>query len=73
MHPMQDEMRCIRFGNLGRICQLKPKGLTLLTFSTLSFFYTMALRFPEANLIFLSNEMNAAVVKGNRDWNWRDE
>ncbi len=43
------------------------------TSDTSSFFYTMALRFPEANLIFLSNEMNAAVFKGNRDWNWRDE
>jgi glyoxylase-like metal-dependent hydrolase (beta-lactamase superfamily II) len=43
------------------------------TSDTASFFYTMALRFPEANLIFLSNEMNAAVFKGNRDWNWRDE
>jgi glyoxylase-like metal-dependent hydrolase (beta-lactamase superfamily II) len=37
-----------------------------------SFFYAMALRFPEANLIFLSNEMNAAVFKGGRDWNWAD-
>ena len=43
------------------------------TTDTAAFFYAMALRFPQANLIFLSNEMNAAVFKGNRDWNWRDE
>ena len=43
------------------------------TTDTASFFYAMALRFPDANLIFLSNEMNAAVFKGGRDWNWRDE
>jgi glyoxylase-like metal-dependent hydrolase (beta-lactamase superfamily II) len=43
------------------------------TSDTASFFYNMAMRFPEANLIFLSNEMNAAVFKGGRDWNWRDD
>jgi glyoxylase-like metal-dependent hydrolase (beta-lactamase superfamily II) len=45
----------------------------LKTKDTAAFFYAMAMRFPEANLIFLSNEMNAAVFKGARDWNWRDE
>jgi len=43
------------------------------TKDTAAFFYAMAMRFPEANLIFLSNEMNAAVFKGGRDWDWRDE
>lgn len=43
------------------------------TTDTAAFFYAMALRFPDANLLFLSNEMNAAVFKGGRDWNWRDE
>ncbi|MCX7911888.1 MAG: MBL fold metallo-hydrolase [Dehalococcoidales bacterium] len=43
------------------------------THDTASFFYAMAMRFPQANLIFLSNEMNAAVFKGGRDWNWREE
>jgi glyoxylase-like metal-dependent hydrolase (beta-lactamase superfamily II) len=43
------------------------------TKDTGAFFYAMATRFPEANLIFLSNEMNSAVFKGGRDWNWRDE
>ena len=43
------------------------------TADTSDFFYAMAMRFPDANLIFLSNEMNAAVFKGGRDWNWRDE
>jgi glyoxylase-like metal-dependent hydrolase (beta-lactamase superfamily II) len=43
------------------------------TNDTASFFYAMAMRFPDANLLFLSNEMNAAVFKGGRDWNWRDE
>ena len=42
------------------------------TTDTASFFLAMALRFPQANLIFLSNEMNAAVFKGGRDWEWRD-
>lgn len=37
-----------------------------------SFFLAMALRYPDANLLFLSNEMNAAVFKGGRDWEWRD-
>lgn len=37
------------------------------------FYYAMAERFPEADLIHLSNEMNANVFKGNRDWHWREE
>jgi glyoxylase-like metal-dependent hydrolase (beta-lactamase superfamily II) len=37
------------------------------------FFLAMAKRFSDANLIFLSNEMNAAVFKGGRDWRWQDE
>jgi hypothetical protein len=37
------------------------------------FFYAMAMRYPDANLIFLSNEMNSAVFKGGRQWDWRDE
>jgi glyoxylase-like metal-dependent hydrolase (beta-lactamase superfamily II) len=43
------------------------------TKDTGAFFYAMATRFPEANLIFLSNEMNSAVFKGGRDWNWRED
>ncbi|HEY96867.1 MAG TPA: MBL fold metallo-hydrolase [Dehalococcoidia bacterium] len=43
------------------------------TDDTEAFFYAMALRYPDANLLFLSNEMNAAVFKGGRDWNWREE
>ncbi|MFA5308431.1 MAG: MBL fold metallo-hydrolase [Dehalococcoidales bacterium] len=43
------------------------------TKTTGDFFYAMAMRYPDANLLFLSNEMNSAVFKGNRDWNWRDE
>ena len=43
------------------------------TETTGDFFYNMALRFPDANLIFLSNEMNSAVFKGGRDWEWRDD
>jgi glyoxylase-like metal-dependent hydrolase (beta-lactamase superfamily II) len=43
------------------------------TKTTGDFFYAMAIRFPEANLIFLSNEMNSAVFKGGRDWNWRED
>ena len=42
------------------------------TQKTGDFFLNMALRFPQANLLFLSNEMNAAVFKGGRDWEWRD-
>ena len=38
-----------------------------------SFYYAMAERFPEANLLHLSNEMNANVFKGGRDWHWREE
>jgi len=43
------------------------------TEDTASFFYAMAMHFPDANLIFLSNEMNAAVFKGGRDWDWRED
>ena len=38
-----------------------------------SFYYAMAERFPEANLLHLSGEMNANVLKGDRDWHWREE
>jgi glyoxylase-like metal-dependent hydrolase (beta-lactamase superfamily II) len=43
------------------------------TETTGDFFLNMALHFPGSNLVFLSNEMNAAVFKGGRDWEWRDE
>ena len=36
-----------------------------------SFYYAMVKHFPEANL-FISNEMNANVFKGDMDWNWRE-
>ena len=35
------------------------------------FYYAMAERFPQAWLLHLSNEMNANVLKGDRDWRWR--
>jgi glyoxylase-like metal-dependent hydrolase (beta-lactamase superfamily II) len=35
------------------------------------FYYAMAERFPQAHLLHLSNEMNANVFKGGRDWHWR--
>jgi len=37
------------------------------------FFYVMAKRFPEANLLFLSDEMNSNVFKGDMDWDWRED
>ena len=36
------------------------------------FYYAMDRRFPHANLGSLSNEMNANVFKGGRDWHWRE-
>jgi len=36
-----------------------------------NFYYAMIQRFPEANL-FISNEMNAGVFKGGKNWNWRE-
>ena len=42
------------------------------THDVAEFFYTMFQYFPEANLLQLSNEMNAQVFKGGKDWNWRD-
>jgi glyoxylase-like metal-dependent hydrolase (beta-lactamase superfamily II) len=42
------------------------------TKETGEFFLVMAKRFPDANLIFLSNEMNSAVFKGGRDWHWQE-
>ena len=35
------------------------------------FYYAMVKRFPDANL-FISNEMNSNVFKGDMDWNWRE-
>jgi hypothetical protein len=35
------------------------------------FYYAMAERYPQAHLVHLSNEMNANVLKGDRDWHWR--
>jgi hypothetical protein len=41
---------------------------------TVAEFYTaMAERFKYAHLCHLSNEMNANVLKGDRDWHWREE
>jgi glyoxylase-like metal-dependent hydrolase (beta-lactamase superfamily II) len=37
------------------------------------FYYEMNARFPQANLIQKSNEMNANVFKAGRDWHWREE
>jgi len=37
------------------------------------FYYAMAERFRGAHLVHLSNEMNANVLKGDRDWHWREE
>jgi hypothetical protein len=37
------------------------------------FYMAMAERFPKAHLVHLSNEMNANVFKGGRDWHWREE
>jgi len=41
--------------------------------SVAGLYYAMAERFPGANLVHLSNEMNANVLKGDRDWHWREE
>ncbi len=43
------------------------------TDSVAEFYYAMAERFPYAHLCHLSNEMNANVFKGDRDWHWREE
>ena len=37
------------------------------------FFYHMFKRFPEATLLALSNEMNAEVFKGGREWSWGED
>ncbi|MCI8594370.1 MAG: MBL fold metallo-hydrolase [Oscillospiraceae bacterium] len=37
-----------------------------------SFYYAMAQRFPNANL-FISNDMNSGVFKGNVEWNWNED
>jgi len=43
------------------------------TSTVAEFYYAMNERFPQANLIQKSNEMNANVFKGNRDWHWKEE
>jgi glyoxylase-like metal-dependent hydrolase (beta-lactamase superfamily II) len=37
------------------------------------FFYAMSMRYQGSIINYLSNEMNAAVFKGGRDWNWRED
>ncbi|MCF0121178.1 MAG: MBL fold metallo-hydrolase [Oscillospiraceae bacterium] len=37
------------------------------------FFFEMCKRFPNSDLVMLSDEMNASVFKGGRQWDWRDE
>ena len=37
------------------------------------FYYFMAKRFPTASLSRLSNEMNAEVFKGGREWAWNED
>jgi glyoxylase-like metal-dependent hydrolase (beta-lactamase superfamily II) len=37
------------------------------------FFYAMSMRYQGSIINFLSNEMNAAVFKGGRYWNWRED
>jgi glyoxylase-like metal-dependent hydrolase (beta-lactamase superfamily II) len=41
------------------------------TSSVAEFYCAMVNRFPQANL-FISNDMNSRVFKGNLDWNWRE-
>ncbi len=41
--------------------------------TTEGFFYAMSMRYQGSILNFLSNEMNSAVFKGNRDWHWQGE
>lgn len=36
------------------------------------FFYDMCMKFPDAVLIFLSNDMNSSVFLGGREWNWNN-
>jgi hypothetical protein len=38
-----------------------------------NFFYNMAKRFPEAVMIMFSDEMNAEVYKGGRQWDWNED
>jgi glyoxylase-like metal-dependent hydrolase (beta-lactamase superfamily II) len=40
--------------------------------TTEGFFYAMTMRYQGSILNFLSNEMNSAVFKGNRDWHWTE-
>jgi glyoxylase-like metal-dependent hydrolase (beta-lactamase superfamily II) len=42
------------------------------TDSVAEFYCAMVNRFPQANL-FISNDMNSRVFKGNLNWNWREE
>ena len=37
------------------------------------FFYAMFKRFPYATLLNYSNEMNAEVLLGGREWNWNED
>ena len=43
------------------------------TSSAGEFYYYMAKKFPTASLNILSNEMNAEVFKGGREWAWNED
>ena len=36
------------------------------------FFYDLCMKFPDAILIFLSNDMTSSVFLGGREWNWNN-
>ena len=36
------------------------------------FFYDMCMKFPDDGLLLLSNDMNASVFLGGREWSWSD-
>ncbi|MBR6653665.1 MAG: MBL fold metallo-hydrolase [Oscillospiraceae bacterium] len=42
------------------------------TDSEKEFFYDMCMKFPDDVLLLLSNDMNASVFLGGREWNWSD-
>ncbi|MBN2040801.1 MAG: MBL fold metallo-hydrolase [Spirochaetes bacterium] len=52
---------------------IKTEEVLASTDSVGEFYYKMNEYFSDANLMALSNEMNANVFKGNRDWNWRED
>ena len=55
------------------VALMEAGEITAATSTPGDFYYHMAKRFPTASLNIYSNEMNAEVFKGGREWAWNED